>query len=123
MLAKESAKLYSAISKNEEEQLKTSNALAEQTRNARLDIVDALREAKDEFGKRLGALHKTVVENDKKFEKKMDKLTGIVRADAIKNANGRKELKEIMAANKEELNAAVRDAIHKGETRMAAAEK
>jgi hypothetical protein len=53
----------------------------------------------------------------------MDKLTGIVRADAVKNAQGRKELKVLMEANKNELKAAVRDAIHKGETRMAAAEK
>merc|ERR1711871_1159977 len=32
------------------------------------------------------------------------------------------ELKEMGSANKKELDAAVRDAIHKGETRMAAAE-
>merc|ERR1711871_208867 len=122
MLAKESAKLYSTIAKNEAEQMKTNSELAAQTRRAKLDIQDALREAKDDFAKRIGSLHKTVVANDKKFEKKIDKLTGIVRADAVKNAQGRKELKELMAANKNELNAAVRDAIHKGETRMAAAE-
>merc|ERR1711871_1210575 len=118
MLAKESAKLYSTIAKNEAEQMKTNSELAAQTRRARLDIKDALRVAKDDFADRIGSLHKTVADNDKKI----DKLTGIVRADAVKNAQGRKELKELMAANKNELNAAVRDAIHKGETRMAAAE-
>jgi hypothetical protein len=123
MLAKESAKLYAAISKNEESQMKTNAALAAQTRRARLDIADALTEAKNDFSARIGALHNTVVANDKKFEGKMDKLTGIVRRDAVKNAQGRKELKELMTANKNELNAAVRDAIHKGETRMAQAEK
>merc|ERR1711871_1309693 len=122
MLAKESAKLYSTIAKNEAEQMKTNSELAAQTRRAKLDIQDALREAKDDFAKRIGSLHKTVVASDKKFEKKIDKLTGIVRADAVKNAEGRKELKGIMDANKKELAAAVRDAIHKGETRMAAAE-
>merc|ERR1711871_1755417 len=70
-----------------------------------------------------GTLHKTVAANDKKFEGKMDKLTGIVRANAIKNAEGRKELKSIMDANKAELKSAVRDAVKKGEDRMAAAEK
>merc|ERR1740130_1236725 len=123
MLAKESSKLYAAISKNEAEQLKTNKDLAEQTRSARMDIADSLTEAKGDFAKRLGALHKTVVSNDKKFEKKMDGLTGIVRADAVKNAAGRKQIKEVMEANKEELAAAVRDAIHKGETRMGQAEK
>merc|ERR1711871_365323 len=77
---------------------------------------------KDDFAERLGALHKTVVANDKKFEGKMDKLTGIVRADAVKNAKGRKELKTLMDANKSELQAAVRDAIKKGEARMSRAE-
>merc|ERR1740130_1875375 len=100
MLAKESSKLYAAISKNEAEQLKTNKDLAEQTRSARMDIADSLTEAKGDFAKRLGALHTTVVANDKKFEKKMDGLTGIVRADAVKNAAGRKQIKEVMEADK-----------------------
>merc|ERR1711998_436279 len=123
MLAKESAKLYSAIEKSERAQMETNKQLAEQTRRARLDIEDSLRSAKDDFAERIGALHKTVVHNDKKFEGKMDKLTGIVRADAVKNANGRAELKSMMDANKKELQAAVRGAIAKGEARMSAAEK
>merc|ERR1712159_412870 len=123
MLAKESAKLYSAIEKGEREQMETNKQLAEQTRRARLDIEDSLRAAKDDFAERIGALHKTVIRNDKKFEKKIDKLTGIVRADAIKNAAGRKQLADIMDANKKELQTAVRGAIAKGEARMSAAEK
>merc|ERR1719267_208874 len=123
MLAKESAKLYAAIEKSERAQMATNKNLAEQTRRARLDIEDSLRAAKDDFAQRIGALHKTVVHNDKKFEKKIDKLTGIVRADAIKNAAGRKQLADIMDANKKELQTAVRGAIAKGEARMSAAEK
>merc|ERR1711871_1700686 len=119
MLAKESAKLYSAIEKSERAQMEPNKQLAEQTRRARLDIEDSLRAAKDDFAQRIGALHKTVVHNDKKFEK----LTGIVRADAIKNAAGRKQLADIMDANKKELQTAVRGAIAKGEARMSAAEK
>merc|ERR1711976_296772 len=86
-------------------------------------IQASLKEAKDDFAKRLTKLHATVVKNDKKFEGKMDKLTGIVRAKAGKNEKGRQQLASIMKANKAELKAAVRDAIHKGEARMAAAEK
>merc|ERR1719224_359018 len=71
---------------------------------------------------RLGALHKTVVKNTKKFEKKMDKLTGIVRANAVKSAKGRAQLASIMKANKMELKSAVRAAINKGEKRMAGVE-
>jgi len=122
MLAKESSKLYAAIEKGERKQMATNKDLADQTRRARLDIEDELRAAKDDFSQRLGALHKTVVHNDKKFEGKMDKLTGIVRADAVKNAKGRQQLKEMMEANKKELSAAVRDAVKKGEDRMQKAE-
>merc|ERR1719224_313400 len=71
---------------------------------------------------RLGALHRTVVKNNKKFEKKMDKLTGIVRANAVKSAKGRAMLASVMKANKEELKAAVSKAIARGEARMASAE-
>merc|ERR1711970_1566312 len=122
MLAKESAALYSAIAKNEKEQMATNADLASQTARARLDIQDSLNEAKDDFAKRLGDLSAVVKQNDEKFEGKMDKLTGIVRANAVKSSEGRKNLHDIMDANKKELTAAVRDAVEKGENRMKAAE-
>jgi len=123
MLAKKTAALYAEIAKTEREQAATNEQLAEQTRRAKLDIADALHEAKTDFTERLGALHKTVVDNDKKFENKIEKLTGVVHANAITNAHGRKNLKDIMDTNKAELQAAVRDAIHKGEVRMKAAQQ
>merc|ERR1719446_306853 len=89
MLAKETGKLYAAIAKGEKAQMKINGKLATQTRNARLDIQDELRSAKDDFSKRMGALHTNIVRNDKKFEGKMDKLAGIVRANAVKSARGR----------------------------------
>merc|ERR1719181_969748 len=122
MLKKETGKLYAAIAKGEKLQAKTNAALSAQTRQARLDIQDALRAAKKDFGKRLGSLHTTVVKNNKKFEKKMDKLTGIVRANAVKSAKGRAMLASVMKSNKEELKASVAKAIARGESRMAAAE-
>merc|ERR1719262_615935 len=123
MLTKETAKLYAAIAKGEKLQAKTNAALSAQTRQARLDIKDALRSAKNDFGKRLGKVHSTVVKNSKKFEKKMDHLTGIVRANAVKSAKGRAMLASVMKANKEELKAAVSKAVARGEQRMAKAEQ
>jgi len=122
MLAKKSSELYSAIAESEKKQMDVNGELQEQTREAVLNIADSLRDAKDDFAERLGSLHKTVVANDKKFEGKIFKLTGIVEAEAVKSSEGRKELSSIMEANKVELKAAVRDAIHKGETRMQQAE-
>merc|ERR1712093_689953 len=71
----------------------------------------------------MAALHGNIVRNDKKFEGKMDKLAGIVRANAVKNARGRSQLAAIMKANKMELKAAVQGAVHKGEVRMMKAEQ
>jgi len=122
MLAKESANLYSQIAKSEREQHKRNNEMAEATRQAKLDIMNSLDEAKTDFTNKLGALHSTIIANDKKFEGKMEKLTGIVHADAVKNAEGRKHLKAIMTSNKADLHKAVEDAIHKGEQRMMQAE-
>merc|ERR1712093_925929 len=122
MLAKETGKLYAAIAKSEKAQMKINGKLAAQTRNARLDIADELRSAKDDFSKRMAALHGNIVRNDKKFEGKMDKLAGVVRANAVKNAKGRSQLAAIMKANKMELKAAVAGAVHKGEVRMMKAE-
>merc|ERR1711970_551606 len=122
MLAKETSKLYAAIAKQQKEQMKINGKLATQTRNARLDIADELRSAKDDFSKRMAALHGNIVKNDKKFEGKMDKLAGVVRANAVRNAKGRSQLAAIMKANKMELKAAVAGAVHKGEVRMMKAE-
>merc|ERR1711966_626445 len=122
MLAKETGKLYAAIAKGQKAQMKINGKLAAQTRNARLDIQDELRSAKDDFSKRMAALHGNIVKNDKKFEGKMDKLAGVVRANAVRNAKGRSQLAAIMKANKMELKAAVAGAVHKGEVRMMKAE-
>merc|ERR1712100_356917 len=123
MLAKETGKLYAAIAKGQKAQMKINGKLATQTRNARLDIADELRAAKDDFSKRMAALHGNIVKNDKKFEGKMDHLAGVVRANAVKNARGRSQLAAIMKANKMELKAAVQGAVHKGEVRMMKAEQ
>merc|ERR1712159_568112 len=121
-LASHAAALYTAIANGEKAQMAENKKLAKQTALAKENIADALREAKGDFTKLMGALHTTIVKNDKKFEGKMDHLTGVVRADAVKNAQGRKELKDLMKANKEELHHAVSEAIHKGEVRMMKAE-
>merc|ERR1711968_364143 len=108
--------------KSEQAQLHKNGELKASQERASLDVHEALNEAKDDFAQRLGALTTTVHENDEKFEGKIHKLTGIVDANAMKSAQGRKNLQTLMDANKRELEAAVRDAVSKGEKRMQAAE-
>merc|ERR1711959_497572 len=122
MLSKKTSALYAAIAKSEKAQMKENGDLAKQTRDARLDIADGLRKAKNDFAKRMANLHGNIVKNDKKFEKKLDKLTGIVRKNAMKNAKGRHDLAVLMASNKKMLQAEVQGAVHKGQVRMMKAE-
>merc|ERR1719395_272212 len=68
-------------------------------------------------------MHKTVQQLEKKHNSKIEKLTGVVAANAIKDANGRAELRKISEFNKNELKNAVRDAVHKGEQRALQIEK
>jgi len=122
-LGKSSTALYKTLMDNKVAQDKTNTKLTAATRRAELDAQAALKEAKQSFAKRIGVLTKTVVGNEKKVNKKMLKLTGIVEKNAIKDAQGRAQLSKISAFNKNQINIAVRDAIHKGEQRALQIEK
>merc|ERR1719305_126707 len=115
--------LFATLRKNVEEQNKKNEKLTEETRQARLDSENALREAKHGFANKLGALHETVVKNDKKANKKVQALTGVVAQNAMKDQAGRELLKMQSKANKLELKNAVRDAVTKGENRARQIEK
>merc|ERR1711998_176767 len=106
------SKLY-----NEAEQAKKNAAMAAATRRMRLDAMDAVREAKKEFRKKIKDLGKVVASNDKKADSKIQHLTGVVTANAAKSAEGRKQIAAMEDANKKELHAAIEKAIATGEKR------
>jgi len=118
MLGKASSELYTAIAKGEAAQTKTNGELQDQTKEAADAIRDELKSAKADFTERMGALSHTVVNNQKKFEGKFDDLSGLVRANAVKDAAGRQDIADIQKANKAMLDSAVSDAVQKGEKRM-----
>merc|ERR1711871_41136 len=66
---------------------------------------------------KLAKMHAVAVESAKRQEGKILKLTGVVEANALKDKKGREQLKKMQAANKNELEHAVSEAIHKGEQR------
>merc|ERR1719409_1234414 len=66
----------------------------------------------------MAKLHSTIVRNDRKFDGKMKKLTGVVNANAVKSRRGRAMLAAMMKANRAELLGAVSGAVRKGESRM-----
>jgi hypothetical protein len=122
-LSKETGALYSALAKNkklQEEQNKEMNAARVRME---LDAKDALRDAKKMFAKKVASLSATVVANDKKADKKIKALVGVVDENAVKDAEGRKALRILANANKNELKTSVRNAIQKGEMRALQVEK
>jgi len=79
--------------------------------------MDAVREAKAAFRKKISDLGHIVAENDKKADAKIKHLTGVVGEEAEKSRQGREELAALEDANKKELKKAISDAIATGEKR------
>merc|ERR1719407_418030 len=75
------------------------------------------------FRHKIHKLGVTVRKNDKKADKEIEKLTGVVKANAAKSARGRKEIRSLEDANKNELHHSIRQAIEKGEKRAQLVEK
>merc|ERR1719353_833782 len=115
--------LYKTLADNQQAQDAVNKALTAATRRAKLDAAAALKEAKEGFTSKVAKLHEVVKENEKKHNKKVMDLTGVVAANAIKDAQGRAELKKISDFNKNQMKKAVADAVHKGEQRALQIEK
>merc|ERR1712159_445721 len=106
--------VFSALYKNQQEQKKKNAAMEAATRRMRLDAMDAVRDAKKEFRKKIKDLGKVVAENDKKADKKIQHLTGVVTANAAKSKRGREQIAAMEEANKQELKGAIEKAIATG---------
>merc|ERR1719281_1412936 len=116
-LQKATAGLYAKLAANMAAQRKKNHALAAATRRMRLDAMDAVFRAKKAFRAKIASLGRTVAKNDRVAEKKIFKLTGIVKKNAQKSAAGRRQLRIIEQRNKEELSLSIKNAIAKGEKR------
>merc|ERR1711865_967134 len=114
-LSKATGALYATLLSNQKAQEAANKGLTEATRRAKLDSEAALKEAKEGFTSKVAGLHKKVKKLETKVNGKVMALTGVVAANAIKDASGRTELRKISAFNKAELKNAVRDATQKGE--------
>merc|ERR1711981_529651 len=122
-LQKETAKVWAAFSTQRALQAKKNAALEAATRRMKLDAWRNIRNSKAAFRKKIHALGRTVAANDRAAEKKIAKLTGVVRRNAEKSAAGRKQIAILEQANKNELRTSIRKAITTGEKRAQAVEK
>merc|ERR1712159_580944 len=114
-LSRKTNALYATLAKNQKAQEAANHALSAATRRAKLDAEAALRSAKASFTGRVAGLTKTVHRLERKHNSEIQKLTGVVVANDIKDAAGRARLRAISKFNKAQMKSAVRDAIHKGE--------
>merc|ERR1712196_373147 len=115
--------LYKTLADNQQAQDAVNKELIAATRRAKLNAEAALKEAKEGFTAKVAKLHETVKANEKKHNSKVMKLTGVVAANAVKDAEGRAELKKISEFNKNQMKKAVADAVHAGEQRALQIEK
>merc|ERR1711988_165956 len=122
-LKKGTSGVWAALWKNQAMQAKKNAAMAAATRRMRLDAIDQVRKTKAMFRAKIHNLGVTVRKNDKKADKQIEKLSGVVKANAAKSARGRKEIAALEDANKNELHHAIRQAIEKGEKRAQLVEK
>merc|ERR1711881_596938 len=116
-------KLYGTLAKNAAMQRAANRKQMAATRRARRDAADSLRQSKALFARRLARMHAVAVKVAKKQQHKVNKLTGVVTANAIKSAKGRAMLKSMQSANKRDISHAISVAIQKGEQRAIAVEK
>merc|ERR1711959_41047 len=122
-LTKETAKVWAAFNTQRALQAKKNAALEAATRRMKLDAWRNIRNSKAAFRKKIHALGRKVAANDRAAEKKIEKLTGVVRHNAEKSAAGRKQIAILEQANKNELRTSIRKAIATGEKRAQAVEK
>merc|ERR1712070_1355807 len=119
-LKKATSGVWSALWKNQMEQAKKNGDMAAATRRMKLDAMDAVRKTKAMKIKKIG---KKVAKNDQIADKKIEKLTGIVKANEAKSAKGRQMIAALEESNKSELKTAIRKAINTGEQRAQLVEK
>jgi len=116
-LKSETAKVYGALKKNMDEQEKKNAAMKAETRRVRLDAMNAVRDAKADFRKKIKDLGHVVAKNDRAADAKIKKLAGVVTANAAKAKKGREQIAALEEANKQELKKSIEKAIATGEKR------
>jgi hypothetical protein len=122
-LAKSTGALFSTLTANKKAQDEINGQLTAATHAAELKAKQELTAAKDEFATKIAGLTSTVEKNKAKHTKKVLELTGIVEANALKDAAARTQLKKVQQFNYNAIKNAVADAVHKGEQRALQVEK
>merc|ERR1711975_167704 len=108
-------KLYATLARNQRMQDLANRKQVAATRRARINAMNALRRSKASFARRLARMHAVAVRSARKQQHKINKLTGIVNANAVKSAKGRAMLRAMSQTNRNDIHGAISAAIKRGE--------
>merc|ERR1712178_32075 len=112
-------KLYATLARNQRMQDLANRKQVAATRRARINAMNALRRSKASFARRLARMHAVAVRSARQ-QHKINKLAGIVNANAVKSAKGRAMLRAMSQTNRNDIHGAISAAIKKGEQRALA---
>jgi hypothetical protein len=113
-------KLYATLARNQRMQDLANRKQVAATRRGRIQAMNALRRSKASFARRLARMHAVAVRSARKQQHKINKLAGIVNANAVKSAKGRAMLRAMSQTNRNDIHGAISAAIKKGEQRALA---
>merc|ERR1712022_90839 len=113
-------KLYATLARNQRMQDLANRKQVAATRRGRMQAMSALRRSKASFARRLARMHAVAVRSARKQQHKINKLAGVVNANAVKSAKGRAMLKAMSQTNRNDIHGAISAAIKKGEQRALA---
>lgn len=114
--------VYAKLKENAVNQASKNEQMKSWTTRMKLDAMDSIRNAKEDFVKKIKDLGTVVSNNDKKADGTIKELAGVVQENAEKSLQGRKVLFDLNEANKNELHSSIESAITKGEKRAQEAE-
>merc|ERR1711998_200982 len=115
-----SNKLYATLARNQRMQDLANRKQVAATRRGRMQAMNALRRSKASFARRLARMHAVAVRSARKQQHKINKLAGVVNANAVKSAKGRAMLRAMSQTNRNDIHGAISAAIKKGEQRALA---
>merc|ERR1719305_254165 len=103
-LGRATSRLYRTLARQQSAQLRKNAAMEAATRRMRLDMMDQIRRTKTKFRRKVLKLGKVVAKNDKKANKAITKLTGVVRRNEARSRSGRKLIASLEEALKAEVS-------------------
>merc|ERR1712096_515139 len=106
-LGRATSRLYRTLARQQSAQLRKNAAMEAATRRMRLDMMDQIRQTKTKFRRKVLKLGKVVAKNDKKANKAITKLTGVVRRNEARSRSGRKLIASLEEANNKKPQAAM----------------